>query len=77
MSLRQVRKPHMKNNVVTTAKGTVYDVDPSETDAEVELPGETIAMNCRLESGISVLSPTDHSIAGDPPVNAAKDSNFS
>lgn len=35
MSLRQVRKPHMKNNVVTTANGPVEDDDDSgETAAE-------------------------------------------
>ena len=72
MSFRQVRKPHMKNSVVTTASGTVYDVEVWEAGAVLEPPGETIAMNCRLESGISVLSPTDHSIADYLAVNAAE-----
>ena len=44
MSFKQVRKPHMKNSVVTIASGTVYDVEAWEADEVVELPGATIAM---------------------------------
>ena len=44
MSLRQVKKPHMKNNVVTAVSGTVYDVEASEADVVVELPVAPIAM---------------------------------
>jgi hypothetical protein len=44
MSFRQVRKPHMKNSVVTTVSGTVYDVDAWEGDEVGELLGATIAM---------------------------------
>ncbi len=44
MSLRQVRKPHMKNNVVTAARGAAYEVEFSEADVVVELLGAPIAM---------------------------------
>jgi len=39
-----VRKPHIKNNVVTIASGTVYDADGSDADVVVEVLGATIAM---------------------------------
>lgn len=46
MSLRQVRKPHMKNNVVTTISGTRYEEDDEEfAAAAVVLFGVTIDMS--------------------------------
>ena len=46
MSFRQVRKPHMKNSVVTTASGAPYETEVSDVVAlaAVEVPGVTIAM---------------------------------
>src|SRR5579863_4643041 len=57
MSLRQVKNPHMKNNVVTTASGPVVDDDES---------GETAAE--RLGGGIAIVrvSAGNHSIACRP-----------
>ena len=44
MSLRQVRNPHMKNKVVTTAKAAVYEAELWGADVVLELLGATIAM---------------------------------
>jgi hypothetical protein len=46
MSLRQVRKPHMKNKVVTTISGTAYEEEPLGEETVVEaLFGVAIAIN--------------------------------
>ena len=52
MSLRQVRKPHMKNNVVTTASG------PVEDDGE---SGETAVEGLGGAIDIVVASARNHS----------------
>ena len=44
MSFRQVRNPHMKKSVVTTANGAVYEAELSGAVTAVELRGVTMAI---------------------------------